>query len=438
MLRTIFVLALIGVGGYYALQTPFYALLFYIGNAYFRPEDWVWTNLVANLKLSLVSGVWLILISLATRQKFVWSWRIGLLGLYLFHTFLSSLASEHFSYSIGYWTDFFKTIVITYMIVVLVTDYSKFRLTILVMVMGLGLEQAKQGWFYLVTSPTWHNENVLANFGDNNVVAVGMLALVPLVGLLSQTTGNRWAKTLYGITFVGCLYRALSTHSRGGLLALFAMAGVWWLRSRHKLGALVCGLLVSLIVIPNLPETFWSRMHTIQTFEKEQDESALGRFHFWNVAVDMANAHPVLGIGYFAYTQAYNKYDSSGGRYGPWRAVHSSYFAVLAELGYPGAILYLIILFGALRTCSRVYKRALRHPQLVQLGTAALSLQISLIAFLVGGSFVSSQSVEMLWHIIGLSIALERITITREAEVVAGGPVATVSPITLPKTVAAA
>ena len=410
MLRTTFVLILIGIGAYFAVHTPFYALLFYIGNAYFRPEEWVWTDFVSSLRLSLISGIWVVLISLATRQRLVFNTRVALLWLFLFHTLISTLAAEDFSYSWRYWIDFLKTIVIAYMIVVLVTDAAKLRLIVLVMALALGLEQTKQGWFYLITSPEWHNENPVPFLGDNNGVAVGMLALVPLIGFLLQTAAEKRARAFYAIMMVGCLFRALSTHSRGGFLALIAMAGVWWMRSRHKLAGLLCGLAISAVVLPMLPDTFWGRMSTIQTFEKEQDQSALGRLHFWSVAIEMANAYPVLGVGYFGYNQAYDKHDFSRGQYGKWRSVHSGYFGVLAELGYVGATLYLVILLSALLSCSRVYKRSLRDPALQEERKCALSLQVSLIAYLVGAIFVSAQYSEMLWHLIALTIALERIT----------------------------
>ena len=60
MLRTLFVLLLATIGAYYALQGPFYALLFYIWNAYFRPEDWIWTDFVRNLRLSYLIGLYLV------------------------------------------------------------------------------------------------------------------------------------------------------------------------------------------------------------------------------------------------------------------------------------------------------------------------------------------------------------------------------------------
>ena len=40
MLRMIFVTLIIIAGTFFAIQSPFYGLLFYLWNAYFRPESW--------------------------------------------------------------------------------------------------------------------------------------------------------------------------------------------------------------------------------------------------------------------------------------------------------------------------------------------------------------------------------------------------------------
>jgi hypothetical protein len=60
MLRTIFVFIIITVGVFYAAQGPFYALLFYLWNAYFRPEQWVWGSAVSSLNLSVTIGIYLV------------------------------------------------------------------------------------------------------------------------------------------------------------------------------------------------------------------------------------------------------------------------------------------------------------------------------------------------------------------------------------------
>jgi putative inorganic carbon (HCO3(-)) transporter len=416
MLRSILILTLITVCAYYALQGPFYALLFYIGNAYFRPEEWAWNDFVRSLHLSFVSGAYMLLTSFFSGQKLVWNGRIALLWLFVCQAFLSTLFSEQSAYCWSYWLEFFKVIVVTYLIVVLVTDFAKFRLVVAIMVFALGLEQAKQGWFYLVTHPGGPNPNPVPFLGDNNGVAVGILMLVPLIGLLIQTAQDKRAKLFYRFLFIGCLYRALSTYSRGGFLACLAMGGAWWLWSQHKLRGLLGLLFIIGVVLPSLPDAFWNRMHTINTYEENQDESALGRLHFWRVAIEMAATNPFLGIGFNGYNPSYDSYDFPGGEYGKGRSVHSSFFGVLAELGYPGAILYIFIVFGAMFSCIQVRRQTAQNVDLSELNKSAVALETSLIAFVVGGSFVALSYNEMLWHTIGLTIVLQRLTVQRKIE----------------------
>ena len=44
MLRLILVSLVILVGVFYSTKGPFYVLLFYLWNAYFMPEAWVWNS----------------------------------------------------------------------------------------------------------------------------------------------------------------------------------------------------------------------------------------------------------------------------------------------------------------------------------------------------------------------------------------------------------
>jgi hypothetical protein len=145
MLRTLVVLTLVAIGAFYTLQGPFYGLLFYIGYAYFRPEQWEWTGIIGSLHLSYVSGAWVLLLTLITRQRFILTSRSGLLLLFLVHTFISTVYSDYSASSWPFWVEFLKIITITYLIVVLTTDLKRFRLLLLVIILGLGLEQANSG-----------------------------------------------------------------------------------------------------------------------------------------------------------------------------------------------------------------------------------------------------------------------------------------------------
>ena len=337
MLRTLFVLIVVALGTARSLQGgAFYALLFYIWNAYFRPEDWVWTDFIGRLNLSFLIGIYVVFTSLFSGKTFVLNGRIVLICLFLIHTLLSTLFSEHFDYSWFYWQDFLKSTIITYLIIVLVDDFSKFRLLLLVMALSLGLEGAKQGWFYLLTSPGWANPNKIAFLGDNNLVAVGMLMLVPIIALLAQTTQRKWERPFYWVLLLGVLYRALSTHSRGGFLACLGLGVVYWIRSRQKFKVLLSMGIIIAVVLPALPDAYWNRMHTIETYEEVEEDSALGRLHFWAVAIEMAKANPFLGVGYQGYNPSYDDYDFSYRQYGEGSLSTQQLFCSSRRIGLHG------------------------------------------------------------------------------------------------------
>jgi putative inorganic carbon (hco3(-)) transporter len=409
MIRPIFVLCLMILGTYYALQGPFYALLFYLWNAYFRPEIWLWYDLLQGANLSYIIGCYIVIITILSRKKIILNTSTILLFLFLIQTLISTWMSPYYEYSWPFWKEFLKINIIGYLMLVLVDDFSKLRMVLLVIALSLGFEGAKQGWFYLLTSPGSPNTNPLPFLGDNNGVAIGMLMLVPIVGLLAQTASWKWARPAYAVLLIGVLYRAISTYSRGGFLACTALAVIYWLQSRYKFRSLMALLILMMIIVATLPDAFWSRMNTIQTYEEEEDESALGRLHFWQVALVMAQAHPFFGVGFNAYNQAYDTYDSSQGRYGRMRSVHSSSLGITGELGYLGLALYALILLCAFRSCARVAKIVTSHPALLHLESTATALRSSLSVYLIGGSFLAFQYNEMFWHYIFLSFTLDQV-----------------------------
>jgi O-antigen ligase len=155
----------------------------------------------------------------------------------------------------------------------------------------------------------------------------------------------------------------------------------------------------------------------------------------------MAADSPITGVGFNAYRYAYPTYDPTSGQFGAIRAVHSSWFGTLAETGYPGLALIILNIATALLTCRRVRAESLRSGRR-DLAFYAQNLQTSLFAFTIGGSFLSMHYNEMLWHLVGLSAALnlihrQAVKETAPAPVPVSRPISIPVPATRPAAVAA-
>ena len=415
MLRMVLVFVLIGVGVVVSVQGPFPALLFYLWNAYFRPESWTYGGFVQSLKLSYLIGVYLVVRTALTLPDPQLNLRTGLIFLFAVQAVIGTVTTENPEWSHPFISDFGKVLLISYLLVVLLDDRKKFRIALLVIALSLGIECAKQGWANLFRAPGARNDNPIPFLGDNNGVALGTMMLMPLFGALAQTATRRWEKQAHRFIGVGVFLRGISTYSRGGFLAAGVLGVFSLLRSEKKVRTLVVVGAGALLVWSLMPARYWARMDTITVEEEEQrDLSAAGRLHFWSVAVDMAKAKPFTGVGLNGFTSAYPSYNTDP-RFGGQRAAHSTWFGVLADLGYPGLILFVSNLLLAVYSCWRVSKWSRGDPALRDLRIYANALITSMAVFAVAGTFLSSQYNEMLWHFVGLSAALHGIALRERA-----------------------
>jgi probable O-glycosylation ligase (exosortase A-associated) len=415
MLRMIFVLIIIVLGSAFAALGPFEGLLFYMWNAYFRPDYWTYGSFIMSLNLSLFIGIYVVVRTLMSGPDLKLGWGTLLIWLFFAQACLGTLTSISPSLSRSALDVFARVIIMSYLIVVLVTDRKRFRLILMVMSFSLGFELAKQGWVDLWRSPGRVNSNPIAFLGDNNGVAMGLLMLFPLTNSLAQTSVRLREKLLHRFFAVGVLMRAISTYSRGGFLGAGALIVITILRSEKKIRATVGIAILCWGIAQVMPDEFWHRMDTIQANEEgERDESSAGRLHFWQVAINMANSNPATGVGLGAFNTAYETYNYSG-EFGGERSAHSVWFGVLGDLGYIGLILLLANLTFSFWSCWRVHRLARKRPPLRDLRIYANAIISALVVFCTAGTFLSAQYNEMTWHLVALSMAL-RLIAHQEAE----------------------
>lgn len=220
---------------------------------------------------------------------------------------------------------------------------------------------------------------------DNNHLAVGLLVTLPLMNFLRLHSAHRLVRAGLAAGMVLTLFAVVGSYSRGALLALGVVAVLFWLKSRRKLlyGALVFGLVASAILF--MPQGWVERMHTIQSYQ--QDNSAEGRLTMWHTAWLLATARPLVGSGFYGpYTRAVvDQVDPDS----PARAVHSIWFETLGEHGFPTFFIWVGITVAGALASRRIIRLARDRPELAWCADLARMAQVSMVAYLVGGTFLS-------------------------------------------------
>ena len=411
MLRTLFVSALIAAGLTAGAVNRFAALLFYVWFALFRPMEWVWIDLSA-LRPSLIAGLMLVIPSLLTGRGPTIAHPLSFGSL----LFLGAAGLAHTQAleptSSLLWLDYISRLIVVCLFAVTLTN-TRQRLVALLAVMAgsFGVHAAKAGLVSLINGGVRYYEGLAGAFVDNNGYALGAAMTVFLLLAVAQNVRSRVIAIGFYLAVPLTAMTVISTFSRGGLLALAAGTLVWLLLQKRRvlsIAVVACAVTVALAVMP-LPSGYADRMETIQT----EEESAMGRLHFWQVAVVMSADNP-LGVGLWNYEAAYDRYDFSHGRFGTRRSVHSSHLQVLSETGYIGALVYASLFVWALFIALRVRARA-RLPHVSEddarcYRTTANAVLASMAAFVVGGSFIAMALNDLTWMTFAVLASLDRIS----------------------------
>jgi O-antigen ligase len=173
------------------------------------------------------------------------------------------------------------------------------------------------------------------------------------------------------------------------------------------------------LLLAPIPTRYFERLETIRTYEEIGETSALSRFHFWRVALNMAVDHP-FGIGLNNFEYLYDVYDTTDGFYGRARAVHNSFMEVLAEAGFLAAVIWTSLFVTAFMRCWKIRARArsdtLSPADRKFLTTNANALMTSMVGFNVAGSFLAIALNDLTWLTFALVAALDRLSQVMVAE----------------------
>lgn len=397
---------------------PFYGLLIYTWMAFMRPQDMAWgitkvLPLSQWIAIAMVIGLVLTLGKERLATIKIQTVLLFLLWVWISFSVLTALEPGLSKHIYGlYW----KAILISIFITGLVSDRYRLRLLTLLIAFSIGFLGAKYGVYGLLRGGARFHSGPGGFMSDNNTFALALNMVLPLlIGIALVEKQKILRYTAIGMAVLSLL-TIIFTFSRGGFLTLAVTAPLMIWRSKHRTAVIAVLAVVFCVLFYSssgaFKEDYLERTASIS--EYQADGSARGRLNAWETSWLVFLDYPWFGVGPNNFEVVFHQYSPEPDRF---RVHHNSYLQILSESGLPALLLFLTALAATLWKLQRLRG----DTQLAWAETYARMLQISIIAFCVGGMFLNMAYTELIYALIGLSVALE---VVARKEALAGEPAA--------------
>lgn len=423
-MRDLFFLAVLPLMLFAMVKRPFIALGMWIWTAMFFPNAWLY-GAASGMRYNLIfTGVAIFSYILLRDKPKV---RMGSIGLLVILFFLWTTVST--ALTVGFpevaweiWVRFFKVIALFIFVILIMDKKLHVDFFLWCVVLSIGFYGSLEALKYIASG----GGHMIAGFaghvlGDRNELALAFVMTLPLCSYLLGEYGKTSKLIGFGLIGVmGLLIAAvIGTQSRGGFIALLGLGGYHFLKSKRKVPLGIFIALVAVALSAIVSQEWVSRMDSIG--EASEDASFMGRVVAWKLSFIMAAQNPFFGGGFKSLetvmvwgrlTQdflAYSFFYSGDVVPDPTfaRAAHSVYFQVLGEHGFAGLAIYLALLLTAFRQVRQVASVARKQGAPAWIINIAVSLQLCLFVFCVGGAALSFAYFELIFAIFGMIVVLQ-------------------------------
>ena len=242
--------------------------------------------------------------------------------------------------------------------------------------------------------------------GDPNDLALVLMFPAAFALSLATTPGIGKIQRYLGIISIPLLFSAvIATQSRGGLLGLLAVFGVFIYRRFDNKLLFVILASVSSSILYLLAGI--SDRSSGGGAEEGLDASAKGRLYAWEAAYKMALHNPFTGVGLDNFYSNYYYYSPHWD--GLNHAVHSTWFGVLAETGFLGLLVFIILITVLVKTAFNNIEKlsSFDHPP-PYIVAAAHAVFSGIIGTIISGTFLTQGFTWPIYIQASLIIALAR------------------------------
>ena len=199
------------------------------------------------------------------------------------------------------------------------------------------------------------------------------------------------------------LWAMIVTHSRGGLigvLAVFAIIGSqkWKSKSVMALICLVLCVAILVVMVDNRGSSFGE--------DSAFDDSSQNRLNAWIAAIKMGISRPIWGVGLNTFRQNLWFYKTDNWADYHDMVTHSTWLTVLAEIGFPGFVAFIMMVASTWRACRHnlLALECLNNGKVLKV--VALGLMGGVGGFCASGTFLSQAFTWPIYVFVGLTVSL--------------------------------
>lgn len=396
--------------GFFAQSFGFWCISFYLFIEYVRPQQ-IYTSLAVIPwgKIALGSAFVMTIIEgrFSMRERFLWS----MLGLFTFVIFMSSITAYLPAVSYKNWQ--LWGIWLLAMVVVAGGARTRSELVLSVVLWCLWNFKMSQSAFRSWLADgfrfrDWGASGAPGWFQNSGEFGIEMCVFFPIIAylLVGLWPGlSRTRRIILAVIALSAVVGAIASSSRGAILGLAAV-GLWiLLRSKKRLqaGATVLALCAMVwIVLPSESKDRWSNAGT--------DKTSTLRIQYWKDGLKIAAAHPAFGIGYKNWMPYYTQHYNPEGQ-----LPHNIFIECVAELGYSGLLIFLLLIFGTFKENARTRKLTSTNSRSPDRLAFALAngFDCALVGLLASGFFITVLFYPYFWINLGFTMALSRYVASR-------------------------
>jgi probable O-glycosylation ligase (exosortase A-associated) len=392
---------------------PFFGIILWTIVAFMNPQSYMWSSLFSfpwamAVAIPTLAGVvpfcrgWIdrVMCREVLLMILLWGW-FTITTLVSTHT---SLFAHHAEETLFRWGFVSKILLMTIVTIGVVDSFERLSMIIRVIAGCFGFFVLKALPFMLLTGGVFRlygPENSM--IGDNNDFGLALNMTLPLFFGLAQTEPRAWQRRLFGFLFLVTIPAIFFTYSRGALVGLTVLSVLMFLQLKQRLVLIPVIVLALIIALLLTPEAWQERMDP--TREDAIDASAHSRLNAWTFSWRMALDSPIVGGGFDTFTpELFTRYaPNPADVHGP----HSVYFGVLAEHGFAGLALYLMLALSCFITIRRVVKEARRNGDQRVVHYANMC-RFSLVGFFVSGLFLGRAYFDYYFTIVACVVILKQ------------------------------